>query len=155
LHLLESAKVDQFITAYSGGPSPEITRVGWSGDTVWLDAGKTSAREGHIATVSGTAGVKGVPRAVWDFHIGGYQVCHKWLSDREGRRLSGHDIAHYQRVVVALAETIRIMKEIDKVIEQHGGWPAAFQTGVEARQEPPLRKVAEPRHEYGSGQRDE
>jgi hypothetical protein len=30
---------------------------------------------------------------------------------------------------VALNETIRLMTEIDEVIEQHGGWPAAFQTG--------------------------
>ena len=30
---------------------------------------------------------------------------------------------------MALAETIRLMKEIDEVIERHGGWPGAFQTG--------------------------
>jgi hypothetical protein len=66
---------------------------------------------------------------VWNFHIGGYQVCEKWLKDRKGRTLSKDDIAHYQKIVVALAETIRLMKEIDEVIEQHGGWPGAFQTG--------------------------
>lgn len=38
------------------------------------------------------------------------------------------DIAHYQRVVVALNETIRLMAEIDQVIEAHGGWPGAFQS---------------------------
>ena len=38
------------------------------------------------------------------------------------------DIEHYQRIVVALNETIRIMAEIDEVIEQHGGWPDAFIT---------------------------
>lgn len=36
-------------------------------------------------------------------------------------------IIHYQRVVVALNETIRLMAEIDRVIETHGGWPGAFQ----------------------------
>ena len=55
-----------------------------------------------------------------------YQVCEKWLKDRKGRTLSAEDIAHYQKIVVALAETIRIMAEIDKVIEKHGGWPNAF-----------------------------
>jgi ABC-type glutathione transport system ATPase component len=30
---------------------------------------------------------------------------------------------HYQKIVVALNETIRIMKKIDEVIEEHGGWP--------------------------------
>jgi hypothetical protein len=71
----------------------------------------------------------GVPEEVWDFHIGGYQVCHKWLYDRRGTRgepgctLTADDIAHYQRIVVALKETIRLMEQIDEVIERHGGWP--------------------------------
>jgi hypothetical protein len=38
------------------------------------------------------------------------------LKDRKGRVLSSEDITHYQRVVVALKETIRLMKEIDKTI---------------------------------------
>jgi hypothetical protein len=29
-----------------------------------------------------------VPENVWEFHIGGYQVCEKWLKDRKGRTLS-------------------------------------------------------------------
>ena len=73
-----------------------------------------------------TCGFRGVPEAVWNFHIGGYQVCEKWLKDRKGRVLSKADIEHYQRIVVALSETIRLMKEIDEVIDKHGGWPGAF-----------------------------
>ena len=45
------------------------------------------------------------------------------MKDRKGRVLSAEDIEHYQRVVVALDETIRIMGEIDAVIEEDGGWP--------------------------------
>ena len=67
-----------------------------------------------------------MPEAVWNFHIGGYQVCQKWLKDRKGRTLSKDDLKHYQKIVVALNETIRLMKEIDEVIEKHGGWPGAF-----------------------------
>jgi SOS-response transcriptional repressor LexA len=80
-----------------------------------------------------TAGFKGVREDVWNFNIGGYQVCEKWLKDRKGRKLLKADIEHYQRIVVALRETIRLMKEIDKVIEKHGDWPEAFQTS-EARE---------------------
>ncbi len=134
LHLMESPKLENFINSYTGQRNPEVGRVGWSGGTVWLDAGKTNAREGHRASKLGTIGFKGVPEEVWDFHIGGYQVCHKWLKDRKGRTLSDGDIAHYQKIVVALAETIRLMKEIDEVIEQHGGWPGAFATGQQAEQ---------------------
>jgi hypothetical protein len=45
------------------------------------------------------------------------------VKDRKGRTLSAEDIEHYQRVVVALSEMIRIMREIDAAIEAHGGWP--------------------------------
>jgi predicted helicase len=63
---------------------------------------------------------EGVPPEVWEFHVGGYQVCDKWLKDRRGRQLSYEDLTHYQRVVVALQETIRLMGEIDAAIP---GWP--------------------------------
>jgi type I restriction-modification system DNA methylase subunit len=54
---------------------------------------------------------KGVRPDVWEFHIGGYQVCEKWLKDRRERPLRYDDINHYQKIVVALGETIRLMKE--------------------------------------------
>lgn len=66
---------------------------------------------------------EGVAPEVWEFHIGGYQVCEKWLKDRKGRTLSYDDLTHYAGVVAALAETRAIMDESDEVIEEHGGWP--------------------------------
>jgi predicted helicase len=66
---------------------------------------------------------EGVPPEVWEFHVGGYQVCQKWLKDRKGRQLTYDDLTHYQRVVSALAETMRLMNEIDETINAHGGWP--------------------------------
>ena len=123
LHLVESAKLDKSLTTYTGPKNPEVGRVGWSDNTVWLDAAAT--KKGQPAT-PGTVGFRGVPEAVWNFHIGGYQVCEKWLKDRKGRTLSTDDIAHYQKIVVAISETIRLMSEIDEVIEKHGGWPGAF-----------------------------
>ena len=131
LHLLESPKLCKPITSYVGPRNPEVGRVGWSDGVVWLDAGKTNARERHRATKPGTMGFQDVPELVWDLQIGGYQVCHKWLKDRKGRTLTNEDIAHYEKIVVALNETIRIMGEIDEVIAAHGGWPDAFQ--VEAQ----------------------
>jgi predicted helicase len=116
LHLLESARLRQTITKFVGGPNPEVEKVTWSKQTVWIDGAQTT-------------GFQGVTENVWNYDIGGYRVCEKWLKDRKSRRLSKDDIAHYQKIVIALAETIRLMKEIDEVIEQHGGWPGAFQTG--------------------------
>jgi predicted helicase len=117
LHLLESPKLDQAISEFVGDRNPEIGKISWSKKTVWVNKAQTT-------------GFKGVCEDVWSFHIGGYQVCEKWLKDRKGRKLSEDDITHYQKIVVALAETIRLMKEIDEVIEAHGGWPGAFQPGV-------------------------
>ena len=68
-------------------------------------------------------GFRGVREDVWNFHIGGYQVCEKWLKDRKGRSLTKDDLAHYPKIVIALSETIRLMAEIDTVIATHGGWP--------------------------------
>ncbi|MBI4738763.1 helicase [Candidatus Woesearchaeota archaeon] len=64
----------------------------------------------------------GVPEAVWNFYVGGYPVCAKWLKDRKGRTLSNEDISHYQRIVVALGETITLMAAIDQAIP---GFPIA------------------------------
>ncbi len=63
---------------------------------------------------------EGVPKEIWEFHIGGYRVCEKWLKDRKDRKLSSDEIDHYQKIVVALSETIRLMREIDEIIP---GWP--------------------------------
>ena len=58
--------------------------------------------------------------------MSGYQPAQKWLKDRKGRTLTPEDIEHYKRIIGAITETIRIQKEIDEVIEAHGGGPAAF-----------------------------
>lgn len=68
----------------------------------------------------------GVPADVWAFAVGGHPVCWKWLRDRRGRRLTVNEVIHYRRIVAALAETVRIMREIDAVVAAHGGWPGAF-----------------------------
>ena len=111
LHLLEAPKVNDFTTHFHGKADNSIYKPIYKDGAVWINANQR---------------FEGVPEAVWNFHIGGYQVCEKWLKDRKGRTLSTDDIDHYQKIVVSLSETIRLMAEIDKVIEQHGGWPGAF-----------------------------
>jgi hypothetical protein len=122
LHLMQAHEDSRFATTYIGSHTQEVKRVGWSDETVWVDA---DVSRGHAAR-PGTAGFQGVTEAVWNLHIGGHQVCEKWLKDRKGRVLSEDDIVHYQRIVAALSETIRLMHDIDDVVEEHGGWPGAF-----------------------------
>jgi hypothetical protein len=117
LHLLESPKLDKPHTEFVGAHK-NVEKVSYSKNTVWIDKAKTS-------------GFRGVSDDIWNFRVGGYQVCHKWLDDRRkaGRALSADEVAHYHKIVMTLCETIRLMSEIDKVIEKHGGWPTAFQHG--------------------------
>jgi hypothetical protein len=140
LHLLKFDKhIDSQMKYLGNIPTGEIEKITYEKNTAWIDKAKTQ-------------GFQGVQENVWNFHIGGYQVCEKWLKDRKGRTLSDEDINHYQRIVVALNETIRIMAEIDKVIDQHGGWPGAFQdkkADAEYTFQPePLLKAAEETAEY-------
>ena len=57
----------------------------------------------------------GIPEEIWEFKIGGYQVLDKWLKDRKKANLSltSKDITHYQKIILILKETLKIMIEID------------------------------------------
>jgi predicted helicase len=114
LHTLKCVKAENNITQMTGNMNNAVEKVSWADDTVWVDKEQTF-------------GFVGVKLNVWNFQIGAYRVCEKWLKDRKDRKLSKDDIEHYQKIVVAISETIRLMSEIDKVIDEHGGWPGAFQ----------------------------
>jgi len=100
LHLLESEKVEDYITQYP-----------IDGDNV---VAKPIYKEGNVY-INDTQYFKGVPEVAWNFYIGGYQPAQKWLKDRKGRELSMDDVFHYQKMIVALSESNRIMGEIDLV----------------------------------------
>ena len=107
LHLMESPKLNEFITEFPQKGDNIVEKVQYTDKDkrVWINKAQYFS---------------GVPKTVWEFHVGGYQVCEKWLKDRKGRKLSYDDIQHYQKIVVALKETIRLMAEIDKLIPS---WP--------------------------------
>ncbi|MFN6180998.1 MAG: type ISP restriction/modification enzyme, partial [Dolichospermum sp.] len=62
----------------------------------------------------------GVSPIVWEFKIGGYQVLDKWLKDRKSVNiyLSDAEITHYQKIIIVVIETIKLMTEIDDIIPQ-------------------------------------
>lgn len=111
IHLLESSVVEEYITTYPKAGSNEVTRK------------LTLRSPGFVATEDGLGQVwindeqyfDNVPLTAWELYIGGYQPAQKWLKDRVGRTLDFEDILHYQKVIVALSETERLMKEVDKV----------------------------------------
>ena len=71
----------------------------------------------------------GIPEDVWNFYIGSYQVCYKWLYGKsvkrkgKGKILTENDIQCFKKLVIAIINTIHIREKIDKVIEEYGGWP--------------------------------
>jgi predicted helicase len=67
----------------------------------------------EAAWINKTQCFKPVPPAVWEFHIGGYQVLDKYLKSRKGRKLKLDEINHVAAVANALAFTIEQMAKID------------------------------------------
>jgi predicted helicase len=60
----------------------------------------------------------GISSEAWEYHIGGYQVLEKWLKDRKRKELSSEEVAHYARVVTAIAETISIQRSLDDLFAE-------------------------------------
>ena len=129
LHLLEAPVLQKPITRYPEKGDNLIEK----GFPKYLAPGEKepvtgeSLKEGrvYISADKPGAGKKGqyfhgVPPEVWNFQVGGYQVCEKWLKDRRGRNLSYEERITYQKIAAALKETIRLMAEIDAAIPR---WP--------------------------------
>jgi predicted helicase len=102
LHLLKSSLLNDLDTTYSVSGSDVVEKVNYSDGKVWINE---------------TQYFGNVPEAAWNFYIGGYQPAQKWQKDRKGLILSNQDIEHYQKIIKALAETDKIMKQIDQAWE--------------------------------------
>ncbi len=101
LHLMEkSTTLSKLITKYPIDGDNIVDKIRYDDGKVYIN------KEQYFADV---------PSEVWDFYIGGYKVADKWLKDRKGTALSFDDILHYQRIIKSLAETIRVMAELDKL----------------------------------------
>ena len=100
IHLLESVTVNKPITSFPVDGSNEVVKLKYENKKVFINDEQYFDK---------------VPQVAWEFYIGGYLPAQKWLKDRKGRALSYDDIIHYQKIIVALTETDRLMKEIDKI----------------------------------------
>ncbi|CAD5909883.1 Adenine specific DNA methyltransferase [Planktothrix rubescens] len=100
IHLLESSTVEKYITQYPIDGDNIVTKPKYEDGKVYIN---------------NTQYFNHVPEIAWNFYIGGYQPAQKWLKDRKDRKLEIEDIFHYQKIIVALMETDKLMKEIDKI----------------------------------------
>lgn len=120
IHLLESPVVEKFITQYPISGNNEVTKLYFEENYEIVDGDTTINLDpvypmGRVY-INETQYFQQVPKTAWEFYIGGYQPAQKWLKDRKGRTLDFEDILHYQKIIVALFETDRLMKEVDNVI---------------------------------------
>lgn len=110
LHLLKSKILEKPITKFEGNGEAKAEKRKYD-------------EKKHAVWINDRQHFERIPVEVWEYQIGGYQVLDKWLKDRKDRILSSEDIRHYCRIVTALAETIKVQKEIDEVIQKSGGFP--------------------------------
>jgi predicted helicase len=120
IHLLESPTVEKYITQYPVDGDNVVDKIRFE----TYDYTNEIPDENGIITypdylgavyINDTQYFANVPLTAWNFYIGGYQPAQKWLKDRKGRKLEFDDVLHYQKIIVALSETDRLMKEIDKI----------------------------------------
>lgn len=119
IHLLESPIVEQYITQYPEDGNNIVTKPKYEQRNYVIENdiithNDTFEPMGRVY-INETQYFDNVPQVAWNFYIGGYQPAQKWLKDRKERELNYEDILHYQKIIVALSETDRIMKEIDKI----------------------------------------
>ena len=105
LHLMKSDKLNNLITTYQTIGDNQVTEVTYNSELQRVYINKQSY-------------FTDIPPHIWEFKIGGYQVLDKWLKDRKNanRKLSVEEINHYQKIVIALTDTLRLMQEIDRII---------------------------------------
>jgi len=104
LHLLESSELDNPIARFQGEGEGKVEKLRYDNE------------QGHVY-INADQYFEGVTKEIWEYQIGGYQVCHKWLKDRKDRikPLSNEEIKHYSKIVTALQKTMEIQKSIDEI----------------------------------------
>ena len=95
---MESPVLNQLITSFPVADSNEVGRVRYTEPRHKEETSEVSKDLGGLTPgrvyINKTQYFEGIEPDVWEFQIGGYQVLHKWLKDRRGRKLSFDDLLH-------------------------------------------------------------
>jgi len=100
LHLLKSTDLDSPVARFQGKGDNKVEKLRYEQGKLYINNAQY---------------FENIKPEIWEYQIGGYQVCDKWLKDRKGRQLSLEAIKHYCNVVTALEKTIEMQAKIDKV----------------------------------------
>lgn len=126
LHLLRSPELSASSVAFPAAGDDAIAK----GYPKYTEPNPAGGIEQGQVKINRSQYFEGVTPEVWQFRIGGYQPMDKWLKDRRGHTLSFDNISHYRRMAAAIGETIGLMAQVDRVIEETGG---LFGTRTEQR----------------------
>ena len=107
LHMLNSEDIDPPIAQFQGSGNNEIARRKSQGFRYDPEQNRKYINENQYFSP--------VPKELWNYQVGGYQVLHKWLKDRKDRQLSTSEIRTYCRIVTALEKTIETQEKIDAI----------------------------------------
>jgi len=107
LHLLRSTELDTPAARFEGQGDGKVAKG--------TKAGLRYDPNDQRVYINKTQHFAPVPQDVWDYRVGGYQVCEKWLKDRRERRLSMEEIKTYCRIVTALGLTIDIQQALESL----------------------------------------
>jgi very-short-patch-repair endonuclease len=113
LHLLRAPELD-----------PPLARFEGQGDNRIVKSGRKGFRyeaQTERVYINSTQYFAPVPPEVWEYAIGGYQVCQKWLKDRKNRALSLEEIQTYLRILTSLKYTLELTEEIEELYIQIDG----------------------------------
>jgi len=105
LHLLKSSELDLPVSKFHGKGDCGVRKI------------KYDEEEGRVY-INRDQYFDGILPDTWDYQVGGYQVCRKWLKDRKKRILSLEEIRHYCRIVTSLKKTMEIQDEIDDIYSE-------------------------------------
>jgi predicted helicase len=101
LHLLKSPMLDPPVAKFQGsGDNDRIEKITFMEDEQRIYINKDKYFEG-------------IAPEVWKYHIGGYQVLHKYLKDRKDRIMDA--APRYCRIATALSKTVEIQASIDRI----------------------------------------
>ncbi len=105
LHLMQSPDLDSPVAKFQGTGDKRVDKIKYD-------------KKNERVYINKDQYFEGIPENVWQYQIGGYQVCNKWLKDRKGKVLSLDDIKHYCKVATAIKHTINIQKSIDEIYNE-------------------------------------
>jgi len=105
MHLMQSPELDSPVAKFQGTGDKRVEKIKYD-------------KEGKRVYINNDQYFEELEENIWQYRIGGYQVCDKWLKDRKGKLLSLDNVKHYCKVATAIERTINIQKSIDEIYNE-------------------------------------